>query len=104
MKFLDLDGLKYYHQALSDKLSGYVSTHGGHISTILDEDTHKCEMIIGGDDNIENSSGRITIERTIDGSSETVIDIDGENSNISADSANFTSNVTSEAFKSLSPL
>lgn len=83
-----------------DNLSGYVSTHGGHISTILDKDTHKCEMIIGGDDNIENSSGRITIERTIDGSSETVIDIDGENSNISADSANFTSNVTSEAFKS----
>lgn len=83
-----------------DNLSGYVSTHGGHISTILYEDTHKCEMIIGGDDNIENSSGRITIERTIDGSSETVIDIDGENSNISADSANFTSNVTSEAFKS----
>lgn len=83
-----------------DNLSGYVSTHGGHISTVLDEDTHKCEMIISGDDSIEDSSGRITIERTIDGSSETVIDIDGENGNISADSANFTSNVTAEAFKS----
>lgn len=76
----------------------YISSQNGQIDTILNEDNHKCEIIVRGDSNIEDSSGRITLERTVDGQSDTIIDIDAENGSIDANSANFVRGVMADSF------
>lgn len=76
----------------------YISSQNGQIDTILNEDNHKCEIIVRGDSYIEDSSGRITLERTVNGQSDTIIDIDAEDGSINANSANFVSGVMADSF------
>lgn len=76
----------------------YISSQNGQIDTILNEDNHKCEIIVRGDSYIEDSSGRITLERTVNGQSDTIIDIDAEDGSINADSANFVGGVMADSF------
>lgn len=76
----------------------YISSQNGQIDTILNKDNHRCEIIVRGDSYIESSSGRITLERTVNGQSDTIIDIDAEDGSINAGSANFAGDVMADSF------
>lgn len=84
--------------AKTTDLSNYMSTQGGKVTTEYVDSSKQYTLNVTGDTSVESSSGYINIEKTIDGSSDTIIKLDGADGSIDAVTGMFSDKVYAKGF------